>query len=111
MLVILALALALIFLPFPANLAVIGLAGLCELGMMLLGFRYTNHFKPKVGAETLIGKTARAITPLAPHGQVKLNGEIWQGRAESTIQAGACVRVKAIHGLTLEVEEAAGGSP
>jgi membrane protein implicated in regulation of membrane protease activity len=42
---------------------------------------------------------------------VKLNGEIWQGRAESTIRAGACVRVKAIHGLTLEVEEAAGGSP
>ena len=111
MLLILALALALIFLPFPANLAVIGLAGLCELGMMLLGFRYTNHFKPKVGAETLIGETARAITALAPDGQVKLNGEIWQGRAESTIQAGAYVRVKAIHGLTLDVEEAAGGSP
>jgi len=111
MLVILALVLALIFLPFPANLAVIGLAGLCELGVMLLGFRYTNHFKRKVGVETLIGETARAITALAPDGQVKLNGEIWQGRAESTIRAGACVRVKAIHGLTLEVEEVAGGSP
>ena len=102
---LLALLFALIFLPFPANLAVIGLAVLGELTMMLFGFRYTNHFKRQVGLETLIGETALTITPLAPHGQVKLNGEIWQGHAASTIQTGARVRVKAIQGLTLEVEE------
>jgi membrane-bound ClpP family serine protease len=110
MLVILALVLALTLLPFPASLVVVGFAGLCELGMMLLGFRYTNHFKLASGAETLIGETARAITTLAPDGQVKLNGEIWQGRAERMIRAGAWVRVTAIQGLTLEVEEIAGCS-
>jgi membrane protein implicated in regulation of membrane protease activity len=56
----------------------------------------------------LAGARGRAIERLAPTGYVKIAGELW--RAETTgaaIPAGADVVVRAVHGLTLSVEESA----
>ena len=34
-----------------------------------------------VGAETLVGRHAVVVRALAPRGQVKLDGEVWEARA------------------------------
>jgi membrane-bound serine protease (ClpP class) len=104
MLLILALILALIFLPWPLNFAVILIAGVCEASIAVFGIRYSRRRRARVGVETLIGKTAVAITPLDPDGQVKVNGEIWQAHSEREARVGEMVVIEAVNGLTLEVE-------
>jgi len=78
MLVILALVLMLIFLPW--------------------------RRRARVGVETLIGTSAMVITPLVPDGQVKVNGEIWQAHSQREVRVGEAVLIRAVNGLTLEVE-------
>ena len=41
---------------------------------------------------------------LAPLGQVRVLGELWEARAAVELPSGARVRVVALDGLTLEVE-------
>jgi membrane-bound serine protease (ClpP class) len=104
MLLILALILALIFLSWPWNLAVIMIAAACEASVAVLGIRYSRRRRTRVGVETLIGTTAFVITPLGPDGQVKVNGEIWQAHSERKARVGETVLIRAVDGLTLEVE-------
>ena len=54
------------------------------------------------------GRLARAVTDLAPSGQVEVRGEIWRAvafPAASAIPAGAAVVVDRIEGLTLIVSQ------
>jgi membrane-bound serine protease (ClpP class) len=106
MLLILALILALIFLPWPWNLAVIAAAACFEVLLAVFGVRYTRRPRVRVGIETLVGATAEAITALDPDGQVKVNGEIWEAHSDPGVQAGASVRITGVRGLTLHVEPA-----
>ena len=103
---ILTLILALLFLPAPWNLVVIAAAAVFEAGLATAGVRYTRRGRSAVGAQTLIGADAEVITPLEPTGQVKVDGEIWQAHAENGARVGDMVRIKSLHGLTLEVEPA-----
>ena len=50
---------------------------------------------PATGAQSLVGQEGRVIRSLAPHGQVKLNGEYWQARTRDnrTIEAGEPVHI------------------
>jgi membrane protein implicated in regulation of membrane protease activity len=62
-----------------------------------------DTLRPPAG---LVGARGRAVERLAPTGYVKIAGELW--RAETTsaaIPAGASVVVRAVHGLTVRVEE------
>ncbi len=61
--------------------------------------------KRLLGAQAMIGRTALALTNLAPFGQVEVRGEIWQAAAlaSASIPAGATVTVDSIDGLTLTV--------
>ena len=104
MLFIIALVLALIFLPWPWNFAVIVIVALCELSLMVFGIRYTRRRRARVGVETLVGASAAVISPLVPDGQVKVNGEIWEAHSERKAEVGERVRITAVNGLTLEVE-------
>lgn len=104
MLLILALVLALIFVPWPWNFAVIMIAAACEASIVVLGIRYSRLRRTRVGVETLIGTTAFVISPLGPTGQVKVNGEIWQAHSEREAPVGETVLIRAVNGLTLEVE-------
>jgi len=54
----------------------------------------------------MIGTLAEAITPLAPDGQVKVDGEIWQAHSADGAGAGDHVRITGVKGLTLQVEKA-----
>ena len=105
MLLILVLILALIFLPMPWSLLVIALAAVLELCLWFFGIRYSRRRKAQVGVQTMIGMVGEAITALAPEGQVKVDGEIWQARSPDGARAGDTVRVTKVDGLMLEVEK------
>lgn len=57
------------------------------------------------GAEELIGRIARASTPLRPDGQVKVDGEIWSARSADgqAIALKEDVRVVGVRGNTVLV--------
>jgi membrane-bound ClpP family serine protease len=42
--------------------------------------------------------------PLAPVGQVRVLGELWEARSTETLLPGSAIRVVAVNGLRLEVE-------
>jgi membrane-bound serine protease (ClpP class) len=100
---VVALVFALVFLPEPWSLAVIASAAAGELVFWVLGVRYTRRNAPRVGVETMVGDTAEVITALAPTGQVKVDGAIWQAHAIDGAQVGDRVRIQRVDGLTLEV--------
>lgn len=106
MILIITLILALIFLPWPWDLVAIAIAAVCELCLAVFGINYSRRRRAQVGVQTMVGTLGEAITPLAPRGQVKVEGEIWEARADDGIRAGDPVRVKKVDGLMLEVEPA-----
>jgi membrane-bound serine protease (ClpP class) len=55
------------------------------------------------GAEGMVGQVGEAATPLAPRGQVRVRGEIWQAQSADPVAAGTAVEVVHVRGLTLEV--------
>jgi membrane-bound serine protease (ClpP class) len=60
--------------------------------------------RPMLGTAGLIGQTGVAREPLAPEGQVMIQGELWRALAEGeTVDAGSRVRVVGVDGLTLKV--------
>jgi len=61
------------------------------------------------GAEDLIGRVARAATPLRPQGQIKLDGEIWSARAADgrTVSRLDDVEIVGVRGNTLLVSRVA----
>ena len=106
MLLILALILALVFLPAPWAVLVIAVAAVLELCLWFFGIRYSRRRRAQVGVQTMIGTVGEAITSLTPDGQVKVDGEIWKAHGSPEIRAGDRVRITGIDGLTLEVERA-----
>ena len=58
--------------------------------------------------QSLVGRTGTTqgiIDQRSENSQFLIDGELWNCRAESTIQPGQKIRVKAIEGLVLHVEE------
>jgi len=55
------------------------------------------------GPEALVGATGEALTDLAPRGQIRVHGEIWQAEAVGRLAAGTTVEVVQLRGLTLVV--------
>jgi membrane-bound serine protease (ClpP class) len=106
MIIIITLILALLFLPWPWSLVAIGAAAVFEVSLAVFGIGYSRRRRAQVGVQTMVGTLGEAITTLAPGGQVKIDGEIWEARAKQGVRAGDTVRVKRIDGLTLEVEPA-----
>jgi membrane protein implicated in regulation of membrane protease activity len=104
--VIVVLIFALIFLPAPWAEVMIGIAAIVEVSLWIFGVRYSRGRRAQVGVQTMIGSLGEAITALTPRGQVKVEGEIWEAKAADAVRAGDTVRIKGVHGLTLDVEKA-----
>jgi membrane-bound serine protease (ClpP class) len=103
MFVALALLLFLI-LPDPWNV-VGGLVSLaCGVVEITYWQRRMRRVKVATGVDNLIGATGEVATPLAPVGQIRVLGELWEARSSSELPAGTIVRVLALNGLTLDVE-------
>ncbi len=104
MALIVAIVLALIFLPWPWNLLAI-LGGLAvETVELVWGLSLARRWKPKTGAEAMIGEAAKVVTACRPLGDVRVRGELWEARCDEGAEAGETVRIERIEGLTLVVQ-------
>ena len=61
--------------------------------------------KPRTGAEGMIGLKGTALTPIHENGKVLVQGEYWNALSVAAIEKGREVKVIAVRGLNLEVEE------
>jgi membrane-bound serine protease (ClpP class) len=81
-----------------------GLAfGLITVFLLRLAFR-ARRAKSRTGVDAMIGQIAVVIQPLAPSGQVMVNGEIWEAESSTPAAPGERVRVRELRELTLLVE-------
>lgn len=78
--------------------------GVLEVVETTVTWRLSRRWAPKMGPETLIGATGRAVTACRPEGTVRVHGEQWQARCEAGADADARVRVVGRDRLTLLVE-------
>jgi membrane-bound serine protease (ClpP class) len=60
--------------------------------------------KVRVGGDAMIGLIAVVTQPLAPIGQVLVNGELWQAESATPAAKGDQVRIRGLRDLTLLVE-------
>lgn len=104
MLFVIALLLAIFLLPSPWGVIAVLVALTIDLVEVGVGIWYSKRRKAKVGASALVGLPGVALEALGPRGQVKVNGEIWRAHCEVGCDAGAAIVVRAVEGLTLEVE-------
>jgi membrane-bound serine protease (ClpP class) len=86
--------------------AVASTAGLVIVGLSF-GMR-ALYRKPTTGVSGMVGEIAVARTPLAPEGQVLVQGELWGAIAQNgPVAVGEKVEVVGVNGLTLTVVKAA----
>ncbi len=106
MALLVAILLALLFLPWPWNLVVI-LGGLAvETVELTWGLSLARRWKPKTGAEAMIGELAEVVTACRPLGEVRVRGELWRAQCADGADVGESVRIERIDGLTLVVARA-----
>jgi membrane-bound serine protease (ClpP class) len=81
-----------------------GLAfGLITVFLLRLALR-ARRSKVRMGGDAMIGLIAVVTQPLAPTGQVIVNGELWQAESPVPAALGDKVRVRGLRDLTLLVE-------
>jgi len=105
-----AILLAIFVVPSPWGVAVIAVGVLWEAGESLFWIRWSQRRRAQVGAETLVGTTVRVVAPLAPEGKVQVKGELWRARCEGEAEVGEEVRVTAVEGLRLRVQQVRAGA-
>lgn len=103
MVLIVAIVIAL-FVPWPWKLLVLGAGIVAEVGEVVWGRRLARRWRPKTGAEAMIGMRAEVVSPMHPMGQVRVNGELWEARSTVGADAGETVVVRGMEGLTLVVD-------
>jgi membrane protein implicated in regulation of membrane protease activity len=101
-----ALLLAVLVLSPPWSYVVVIGAGVVEHAEAWFWWWLSHRREPAVGVETLIGARGAAASPCRPYGQVRVRGELWQGRCDAGADPGDAVVVVAVEGLTLVVERA-----
>ncbi len=99
--------LLLIFAPEPWDVA--GAVVCAGLGVLEVVYwqRRMGRQKVRTGVENLVGATGKAVSPLAPSGQVRVLGELWEARSAEPVPTGGTIRVLALRGLELDVEAVA----
>jgi membrane-bound serine protease (ClpP class) len=103
---LIAIVLAVFVLPQPWGiLAVLGGATIDALETLAF-LRWSQRRRASVGAETLVGRTAIAVSALSPRGQVRLDGELWAATSDGLVDTGDDVVIRRVDGLTLVVERA-----
>ena len=104
MLLVIAILLAIFFLPQPWGLLAVAAAGVLEAAESLLFLWWSQRRRAHVGVETFLGRRAVAVSALVPRGQVKIDGELWEARSDEPVESGTEVVVRGIEGLTLLVK-------
>jgi membrane protein implicated in regulation of membrane protease activity len=104
MLTIVAVVLALTVIPSPWGWVAVIAAALVDVAETAFFVRWSKRRRASVGLETLVGRRAVVVRALSPRGQVKLDGEVWEARAEYDLLPGDEVVVRSVDGLVLTVE-------
>jgi membrane protein implicated in regulation of membrane protease activity len=113
MLTIIALIVAVLFVPSPWNIVLVVVAALvdiAETGAFVWWSRRRRRLSaPAVGTGAIVGRTGIALERLDPTipgrvGQVRVDGEIWGARSTEPVDPGDAVRVRSVVGLVLDVE-------
>ena len=99
-----AIFLALFYLDSPWQEVAIAVGAALELTETGLLIWWSKRRRAVVGAEALVGRRAVVATDCMPEGQVRVAGELWRARCEAGAGVGDAVVVRAVDGLTLEVE-------
>jgi membrane protein implicated in regulation of membrane protease activity len=103
--VVLTLAIVLaFFVPWPANLVVVCLGVVGEVGEIVWGRRIAKRWRPRTGAEAMVGMEGEVVASCHPRGQVRVHGELWEATCPEGADVGQTVRVKLVEGLILVVE-------
>ena len=96
--------LLLVFLPWPWNLVGALVSGGLGVAEVVYWERRMRAHKVQTGVENLLGAVGKVAEPLAPVGQIRVHGELWEARSTRTLPSGTAVRVVAVNGLVLDVE-------
>lgn len=100
------LLLAIFVLPSPWGLVAIVAGAVWEVGEAWFMIRWTQRRRAQVGAEALMGRTAKVVVACSPRGQVAVTGERWQADCAEGAGVGDEVVIRGITGLVLQVERA-----
>jgi membrane protein implicated in regulation of membrane protease activity len=103
-----AILLALFVLPQPWGVLAVAAGATIDLAETVFYVRWSQRRRAHVGVEALVGRSAVAVSALAPLGQVKIDGELWAARSDDPVESGAEVVVRAVESLTLLVERSSG---
>jgi len=95
---------ALLVLGTPWGLVILAGAFCLEILEYFAWKRFLRRYRLRSGPEMLVGRMAKVVDEIDPVGRVRLDGEYWNARARVPVSEGETVRIKAIDGLTLEVE-------
>src|SRR5947209_20541549 len=110
MLLLIGLLLAIFVLDGSWAVAAVAAGATAEVAESIFWIRWSQRRRAKVGAETLIGQTAKLVSP----DMVQIKGELWRARSTGAepLEEGATVRIVALEDLTLVVEPMPrGGEP
>ncbi len=103
-LTIIAVILAFTVLPSPWGVVAVLSAAAIDVAEVTFFARWSKRRRSTVGAETLVGRRAVVVRGLAPRGQVRIDGELWEARTSGDVEPGEEVVVTGRDGLVLEVE-------
>ena len=103
MILLLAVLLAVLFAPLPWNVVILLAGVILEVGEVIWGRRLARRWRPKTGAEAMIGKSATVVSECRPEGEVRVHGELWAASCAKGAGVGETVRIEALEGLTLIV--------
>lgn len=106
MILLLTILLAVFVLEEPWTWIVVVVGVLFEVGETTLFVWWSKRRRSVVGAEALVGRRAVVAADCLPEGQVRVAGELWRASCADGARAGEEVVVRAVDGLTLEVERA-----
>jgi membrane-bound serine protease (ClpP class) len=90
--------------PWPWKLLVLIGGVLLEIGEVIWGLRLARRWRPRTGAEAMIGMRAEVVEPCRPDGRVRVKGELWDATCASGADVGDPVVVARVDGLRLHVD-------
>ncbi len=69
-----------------------------------------RHQPVRTGSDEMVGSPGKVLEWSGDRGEIRVQGEIWQARAQAPLEPGRAVRVTAMEGMTLVVEPQSEGS-
>ena len=99
-----------LFAPWPWNLLAVLTGVGIEAVELTWGLRLARRWRPRTGAEAMIGQVAMVVEPCHPTGRVRVLGELWEARCGEGAEVGQTVRIERLEGLTLVVAPTGSGA-